>query len=71
MEPGFAPSEIDTSRPHPARRYDAYLGGNDNYAADREAARRVLRDFPEVRAMAVANRGVHAARCGSWRARPG
>jgi hypothetical protein len=27
MEPGFAASEIDTSRPHPARMYDAYLGG--------------------------------------------
>ncbi len=25
MEPGFAPSEIDTSRPHPARMYDCYL----------------------------------------------
>lgn len=56
MEPGFAASEIDTSKPHPARMYDAYLGGNDNYAADREAVRRVLREFPEVRAMAQANR---------------
>jgi hypothetical protein len=27
MEPGFAPAEIDTSRPHPARMYDYYLGG--------------------------------------------
>ncbi len=27
MEPGFAAPEIDTSRPHPARMYDAYLGG--------------------------------------------
>ena len=56
MEPGFAASEIDTSKPHPARMYDAYLGGNDNYAADREAVRQVLRAFPEVRAMARANR---------------
>jgi hypothetical protein len=56
MEPGFAASEIDTSRPHPARMYDAYLGGKDNYAADREAVRQVLRIFPEVRAMARANR---------------
>ena len=56
MEPGFAASEIDTSRPHPARMYDAYLGGNDNYAADRDAVRQVLRAFPEVRAMARANR---------------
>lgn len=56
MEPGFAASEIDTSRPHPARMYDAYLGGKDNYPADREAVRQVLRAFPEVRAMARANR---------------
>ena len=27
MEPGFSPSEIDTSRPHPARLYNFYLGG--------------------------------------------
>jgi hypothetical protein len=25
MKPGFAASEIDTSKPHPARMYDAYL----------------------------------------------
>lgn len=31
MEPGFAASQIDTSKPHPARMYDAYLGGKDNY----------------------------------------
>ena len=56
MEPSFAASDIDTSKPYPARMYDAYLGGNDNYAADREAVRGILRDFPEVRAMARANR---------------
>src|ERR1022692_3363048 len=56
MEPGFAASEIDTSRPHPARMYDAYLGGKDNYAADREAVRQVLRARPEVRDTARANR---------------
>lgn len=56
MEPGFASSEIDTSKPHPARMYDAYLGGKDNYAADQEAVRLVLRQWPEVRAIARANR---------------
>ncbi len=25
---GFAAEDIDTSRPHPARMYDYYLGGN-------------------------------------------
>jgi hypothetical protein len=56
MEPGFAPSEIDTSRPHPARMYDYYLGGKNNYLVDREAAAAVLRAVPEVRAMARENR---------------
>ena len=56
MEPGFALSEIDTTTPHPARMYNAYLGGRDNYPADRDAVRQVLRRFPEVRAMARANR---------------
>jgi SAM-dependent methyltransferase len=56
MEPGFAASEIDTSRPHPARMYDAYLGGKDNYAADREAVSQVLRVAPELRDTARANR---------------
>src|SRR2546430_7176373 len=56
MEPGFAPSEIDTSRPHPARMYDYYLGGKDHYEVDREAAMAVLRAVPEVRAIARENR---------------
>jgi hypothetical protein len=49
-------SEIDTSRAHPARMYDAYLGGKDDYAADREAVRRVLQTGPAVRDTARANR---------------
>jgi hypothetical protein len=56
MEPGFSPSEIDTKTPHPARMYDAYLGGKDNYAADQEAVRQVLRAAPEMRDVARANR---------------
>lgn len=32
------PQEIDTSRPHPARMYDYYLGGKNHFAADRAAA---------------------------------
>jgi hypothetical protein len=34
MEPDSAPLEIDTSKPHPARMYNYYLGGTDNYAVD-------------------------------------
>ena len=39
---GFSPEQIDTTKPHPARMYDYYLGGQDNYEVDREAAERVL-----------------------------
>jgi hypothetical protein len=53
---GFPVEEIDTSRPHPARMYDYFLGGRDNYEVDREAAHRVLDVAPEVPASARANR---------------
>jgi S-adenosyl methyltransferase len=56
MEPGFALSEIDTTTPHPARIYDALLGGKDNYAPDREAVRQVLKAAPEARDSARSNR---------------
>src|SRR5206468_12922904 len=56
IAPGWLPSSIDTSVAHPARMYDFYLGGKDNYPADREAAETVLAVLPEGRDMAVANR---------------
>ncbi|WP_030187125.1 SAM-dependent methyltransferase [Streptomyces sp. NRRL S-813] len=37
---------IDTSKPHPARVYDALLGGKDNYPVDREAAAAALAHNP-------------------------
>ncbi|WP_369795862.1 SAM-dependent methyltransferase [Actinoplanes sp. N902-109] len=49
---------IDSSVAHPARRYDYWLGGKDNFAADRESGDAIERAFPGVRAAAVANRGV-------------
>jgi hypothetical protein len=53
---GFSIEEIDTSRPHPARMYDYYLGGRDNYEVDREAAQRVIDLFPDIVPMARGNR---------------
>ena len=53
---GFTAEEIDTSRPHPARMYNFYLGGRDNYEVDREAAQRVIDLAPELVPMAKANR---------------
>src|SRR5579859_1821901 len=49
---GTEPPEIDVSVAHPARMYDYYLGGQAHFAADREAAERVLAVLPEGRQMA-------------------
>ncbi|MBL7253541.1 SAM-dependent methyltransferase [Paractinoplanes lichenicola] len=49
---------IDTSVPHPARRYDYWLGGKDNFAADRESADAIEAKFPGMRAGIRANRAV-------------
>ncbi|HEX9343766.1 MAG TPA: SAM-dependent methyltransferase [Actinomycetota bacterium] len=48
--------DIDTSVAHPARMYDYFLGGKDNFPADREAAEKVLAIVPEGRDMARENR---------------
>ena len=50
------PSGINTSVPNVARMYDYYLGGKDNFEADRVAAEQVLRFVPAVQAAAFANR---------------
>jgi S-adenosyl methyltransferase len=39
---------IDTTVAHPARVYDYWLGGKDNFAVDREAAEEVLRARPAI-----------------------
>jgi len=43
------PQDIDTSRPHAARMYDYFLGGKNNFAADRETADKVIAAMPGVR----------------------
>ena len=48
--------DIDISKPHVARMYDYFLGGKNNYAADRQAAEAALKATPEVRLAARANR---------------
>jgi hypothetical protein len=40
--------KIDTSVPHPARRYDYWLGGKDNFAADRESGDRIAEAYPDI-----------------------
>jgi len=50
------PQGIDPSKAHPARRYNYWLGGKDNFAADRESAEVVASAFPTVRLAAQENR---------------
>ncbi|GAA3756261.1 O-methyltransferase involved in polyketide biosynthesis [Spinactinospora alkalitolerans] len=50
------PPEIDTSTAHPARIWDYWLGGKDNYAADRETGEQILTALPDMVANARANR---------------
>jgi hypothetical protein len=47
---------MDTHIAYPARVYDFYLGGQDNFEADREAARHGLEVLPEMPVYARANR---------------
>ena len=55
-ERGRAARAIDTSTPNVARIYDYLLGGKDNFAADREAARQLIAAIPDVAAIARDNR---------------
>jgi hypothetical protein len=47
---------FDTGTPHPARRYNYWLGGKDNFAADRESGDLLARSYPAARIAARANR---------------
>jgi len=42
------PADIHTDIAHPARVYDYWLGGKDNFAADRAAGEQVLTVMPEI-----------------------
>ncbi|GAA5068155.1 SAM-dependent methyltransferase [Thermocatellispora tengchongensis] len=48
--------DFDPTTPNVARLYDYYLGGKDNFAADREAAEKILAVAPELRLAARENR---------------
>jgi len=51
-----APRGIDTSVAHSARVYDWWLGGKDNFAADRELGQKIVDLVPMTPASALANR---------------
>jgi hypothetical protein len=54
--PGDPAARLDVSVAHPARVYDYWLGGKDNFAADREAAEQVIAVRPTIRSDVRANR---------------
>ncbi|GGV30894.1 hypothetical protein GCM10010182_62680 [Actinomadura cremea] len=54
--PNGPPPGIDTSVPHSARIWDYWLGGRENYPADREAGDAVLRVLPVIAASAKQDR---------------
>ncbi|MFD7131478.1 SAM-dependent methyltransferase [Streptomyces sp. NPDC059894] len=56
QDPTTTAIEIDTSKPHPARMYDWYLGGKDNYPVDEAMGRQMLALDPRVPVMARVNR---------------
>ncbi|MFC4529657.1 SAM-dependent methyltransferase [Sphaerisporangium dianthi] len=51
-----APPGIDPTTPSVARMYDYYLGGKDNFAADRAAAEQIIELLPSARHVARENR---------------
>ena len=47
---------FDTTVAHPARRYDYWLDGKDNFAADRESGDKIAAAFPSIRMSVRENR---------------
>lgn len=52
----YRPAGIDVTTPNIARMYDYFLGGKDNFAADREAADQITAMLPLVPVIARDNR---------------
>jgi hypothetical protein len=55
-DPGLPPPEFNAGVAHPARVYDYWLGGKDNYAADRVLGDAIIAAMPSTRFAARANR---------------
>src|ERR1700744_468457 len=52
----YPPPGVDARSPNIARVYDAFLGGKDNFAADRQGVESVVRVSPDGPAIARGNR---------------
>ena len=59
------PPGVDPAKPSPARLYDYYLGGHNNFEADRKAAEALRQSLPALSDAAWANRGFHQ-RAAAW-----
>ncbi|WP_405095800.1 SAM-dependent methyltransferase [Micromonospora sp. NBC_01412] len=55
-DPVHPSDRIDTSVAHPARRYNYWLGGKDNFQADRDSGDAMAAAFPTIRVTALENR---------------
>jgi S-adenosyl methyltransferase len=64
------PALFDPSRPNIARVYDYWLGGKDNYAADRAEAERLIAVYPRLPFLARQSR-LFLARAVQWLAEQG
>ena len=53
---GPPPSRVDVRKAHPGRRYDYWLGGKDNFAADRRSGDAVESVVPTIRLSIIENR---------------
>ncbi|MCP2166421.1 SAM-dependent methyltransferase [Goodfellowiella coeruleoviolacea] len=56
QRPVWAPATVDLNTPSAARLYDYYLGGNYNFAVDRQLANRIYQALPEMPYLARVNR---------------
>ncbi len=65
----LTPNGIDTKTPNVARIYDYLLGGKDNFAADRKAAKRLIEAIPDVDGFELVEPGL--TWIAEWRPEPG
>ena len=56
VQSGQKPVGLDTTVAHPARIYDYWLGGKDNFAVDREAGEQAIAANPHIRPAVRINR---------------
>jgi hypothetical protein len=56
QQTNWVPTSVDLEKPSSARAYDFVLGGNHNFAVDREFVRQIQAVYPESKYFAIMNR---------------